>query len=101
MDYRNLGNSGLQVSAIGLGTNNFGKRLDAQRTAAVVDQALDAGINLLDTANAYSAGLSEEYIGKALKGKRSEAIVATKVSSPMGRGTQPRRQLPLAHHDRG
>ena len=86
MDYRNLGKSGLQVSAIGLGTNNFGKRLDAQRTAAVVDQALDAGINFLDTANAYSAGLSEEYIGKALKGKRSEAIVATKVSSPMRKG---------------
>ena len=86
MDYRNLGKSGLQVSEIGLGTNNFGKRLDAKQTAAVIDQALDAGVNLLDSANAYSAGLSEEYIGKALKGKRSEAIVATKVSSPMGTG---------------
>ena len=84
MEFRQLGDSGLKVSAIGLGTNNFGGRVDPEGTAEVIDQALDEGINLLDTANIYSKGLSEEYIGRALKGKRHEAIIATKVGGPMG-----------------
>ena len=86
MEYRQLGRSGLQVSAIGLGTNNFGRQLDRRGTKIVVDQALDVGINMIDTANSYSAGLSEEFLGDALKGNRQRAIIATKVSSRMADG---------------
>ena len=88
MEYRNLGRSGLQVSVVGLGTNNFGGRMDAGATAEVVDACLDHGINLFDTADVYGGqGKSEEYLGKALRGgKREKAIVATKFASPMGEG---------------
>jgi aryl-alcohol dehydrogenase-like predicted oxidoreductase len=78
MRYRHLGNSGLEVSEVGLGTNNFGGRMDAAAAARVVDRALDLGINMIDTANVYSKGLSEQYIGKAIKGKRERALLATK-----------------------
>ena len=81
MEYRQLGRSGLQVSEIGLGTNNFGRRLDAEATAVVINHALDVGINMIDTSNSYGGGLSEEYIGRALKGKRQQALIATKVAS--------------------
>ncbi|MFZ3474495.1 aldo/keto reductase [Streptomyces sp. 4.24] len=74
-----LGSSGLQVSAIGLGCNNFGGRLDARATRAVVDAALDAGITLLDTADIYGgAGGSETHLGEALKGRRDQVVLATK-----------------------
>ena len=86
MEYRHLGRSGLQVSTIGLGTNNFGRRIDADGTARVIDQALEVGVNTIDTSNSYGGTLSEEYIGRALKGKRADAIIATKVSSRMGEG---------------
>ena len=87
MKYRRLGNSGLKVSEIGLGANNFGRRVDVEGTAAVVDRALDVGINLIDTANTYGGGRrSEEYIGLALKGKREEALIATKAAMSMGDG---------------
>ena len=86
MEYRQLGRSGLQVSTVGLGTNNFGRRIDADGTAAVVNKALEMGINMIDTSNSYGDGLSEEYIGRALKGKRHEALIATKVSSTVGDG---------------
>ena len=86
MEYRQLGNSGLQVSAIGLGTNNFGRRLDARGTARVMNQALDEGITFIDTANIYGGSLSESYIGRAIKGKRDAFILATKVSMNMGDG---------------
>ncbi|MDA0770486.1 MAG: aldo/keto reductase [Chloroflexi bacterium] len=86
MEYRQLGRSGLQVSAIGLGTNNFGRRVDKRGTEIVINHALDVGINMIDTSNSYSAGLSEEFIGNALKGKRQRAIIATKVSSRMADG---------------
>jgi aryl-alcohol dehydrogenase-like predicted oxidoreductase len=78
MKYRRLGASGLEVSEIGIGTNNFGGRLDEDKSAVVVHAALDSGINLFDTANMYSHGVSEEYLGKALEGRRSQAVVATK-----------------------
>ena len=78
MKYRRLGASGLEVSEIGIGTNNFGSRLDADQSAAVVHAALDDDINLFDTANIYSHGVSEEYLGRALAGRRSGALIATK-----------------------
>ena len=86
MEYRYLGSSGLQVSAIGLGTNNFGGRLDAAASAVVINHALDMGINMIDTSNSYGGAHSEEYIGRALKGKRHQAVIATKVSSRMADG---------------
>ncbi|HJO82210.1 MAG: aldo/keto reductase [SAR202 cluster bacterium] len=90
MQYRQLGRSGLQVSAIGLGTNNFGGMFGSMKDpdicAEVVHRALDLGINMIDTSNSYTAGVSEEFIGRALRGRRNEAIIATKVSSRMAEG---------------
>ena len=92
MRYRNLGRSGLEVSVIGLGTNNFGTNpgfpfhKDQDTARAVIDRALDLGVNLIDTANSYGDGKSEEYIGRALKGKRHQAVLATKVHSRRAEG---------------
>jgi aryl-alcohol dehydrogenase-like predicted oxidoreductase len=84
MEYRNLGSSGLQVSAVGLGTNNFGGRLDLNATDAVIKRSVDQGINLLDTSNSYGDSKSEEFIGKSVKGIRDQVVLATKVASPRG-----------------
>jgi aryl-alcohol dehydrogenase-like predicted oxidoreductase len=84
MKYRNLGRSGLKVSEIGLGSLEFGRRLNEQDSISVVAHALDLGINLIDTADVYNNGLSEEYIGKAIKGKRSRVIVASKFGISTG-----------------
>jgi aryl-alcohol dehydrogenase-like predicted oxidoreductase len=86
MEHRKIGS--LSVSLAGIGCNNFGWRIDAAATAKVVDAALDAGINFFDTADVYGAGQSEEYLGKALKGKRDRAILATKFGIPMGEGKE-------------
>ena len=86
MKYRKLGNSGLEVSVVGLGANNFGGRLDYQSSNEVISQLFDVGINLIDTSNSYGNTLSEEYIGKALEGRREQAVIATKVSSRMSEG---------------
>jgi aryl-alcohol dehydrogenase-like predicted oxidoreductase len=90
MRYRPLGNSGLTVSVVGLGCNNFGRRLDVDQTRAVVDAAIDVGVTLLDTAEAYGgAGRSEEYLGAALAGRRDRVVIATKFGaqgSDMGYG---------------
>ena len=89
MEMRHLGNSGLEVSVIGLGCNNFGRRLDEKQTATVVSAAVDAGITLFDTADLYGEnGTSETYLGKALKGHRDQVVIATKFGGPMG-------QLPM------
>ena len=86
MEMRHLGNSGLEVSVIGLGCNNFGRRLDEKQTATVVSAAVDAGITLFDTADLYGEnGTSETYLGKALKGHRDEVVIATKFGGPMGK----------------
>lgn len=87
MHYRTLGNSGLQVSVVGLGCNNFGRRVDATQTETVVQTALNCGITLFDTADVYGNGQSEEYLGKALGNRRHEAVIATKFRLPMGEGT--------------
>lgn len=87
MEYRRLGDSGLQVSVAGLGCNNFGMRIDAAATQAVVDAAIDAGITFFDTANIYGGqGRSEEFLGKALGNRRNDVVVATKFAGPMGEG---------------
>jgi len=86
MKYRFLGGSGLKVSAIGLGTNQFGRKVDIQTTREIIDAALDAGINFIDTADTYGGGLSEQFIGEALAGKRHQALIATKVRHPVGDG---------------
>ena len=87
MDYRRLGRSGLEVSVVGIGCNNFGRRCDQEQTTAVVDKALEVGINLFDTADIYGGdGRSEQFLGKALEGRRQDAVVATKFSGPMGDG---------------
>ena len=78
MKYRHLGNSGLEVSVIGLGTNNFGGRMEFKEAREVIFSALDQGINLIDTANIYSHGRSEEIIGRALADRRQESLIATK-----------------------
>ena len=86
MQYRRLGASGLRVSVIGLGGNTFGRYVDEQQTAQVVGAALDAGVNFFDTANIYSDGASEQYLGKALHGIREQALIATKLGMRMGPG---------------
>ncbi|HEX4722429.1 MAG TPA: aldo/keto reductase [Pseudonocardiaceae bacterium] len=79
MRYRTLGDSGLLVSVVGLGCNNFGGRLDLERTRAVVDAAIDAGVTLLDTADVYGdQGGSETFLGQALAGRRDRVVLATK-----------------------
>jgi aryl-alcohol dehydrogenase-like predicted oxidoreductase len=83
MERRRLGRSGLEVSIVGLGCNNFGGRIDYERTQIVVHQALDAGINLFDTADVYTRGVSEEFLGRALGERRKDVVIATKVAKPM------------------
>ncbi|GKU76291.1 aldo/keto reductase [Paenibacillus sp. L3-i20] len=86
MKYRLLGNSGLKVSALGLGTNAFGKRADANTSKAIIHYALDHGITFIDTANIYAGTESEKIIGDALKGRRHEAVLTTKAGLPRGPG---------------
>ena len=94
MEYRQLGASGLRVSALGLGTMTFGGRerfahvgtTDLAAATRQVDACLDAGINFFDTADVYSAGLSEEILGETLRGRRERVVLATKARMPMGDG---------------
>ena len=85
MEYRRFGRSDLQVSALTLGCMAFGSWADEKESFRIIDAAIDAGINLIDTANIYQYGTSETIVGKALKanGKRNETILATKFSGPM------------------
>lgn len=104
MEYRTLGRSGLKISSIVLGTMTFGDQgpgspvsktaIDAARR--VVDQALEAGVNLIDTADAYARGRSEEIIGEILEGRRDDVLIATKARFPVGRG--PNDQGLSRHH---
>ena len=85
MDYRRLGSSGLMVSPLCLGTMMFGDHTDAATSQSIVDAALDAGVNFIDTADVYSRGESEEIVGKALAGgRRDDVVLATKVHGKMG-----------------
>ena len=90
MEKRKIGS--LEVSVAGLGCNNFGWRIDEAATARVVDAALDAGINFLDTADIYGNGQSEEFLGQALRGRWGQLVIATKFGSKMeghGEGADP------------
>ncbi|APU15139.1 MULTISPECIES: aldo/keto reductase [Actinoalloteichus] len=88
MQYRTLGRTGVQVSSLALGAMNFGKigRTTQDEVTAIVDAALEGGINVIDTADAYSGGESEEMVGKAIVGRREDIVLATKASLPMGDG---------------
>ncbi len=86
MNYRRMGRTGLKVSEICLGTMTFGHSTDAAEAEKIVDLAFDAGINFFDTANTYADSRSETILGNALKGRRQDAIVATKVFNPTGPG---------------
>lgn len=94
MEYRQLGRSGLRVSTLTLGTMTFGGEgkfgdlgnTDVDGAKRQIDMCLDAGVNLIDTANMYSSGLSEEIVGKAVAGKRDNVLLSTKVRFPMGDG---------------
>jgi aryl-alcohol dehydrogenase-like predicted oxidoreductase len=92
MDYRNLGTAGVRVSPLCLGAMMFGAwgNRDHADCIRIIHRALDAGINFIDTANVYSAGESEEIVGKALAGKRQGVVLATKVWGPMGEGPNER-----------
>lgn len=90
MEYRTLGNSGLKISELGLGANNFGWWAEEQASVAVINRAIDLGINYIDTADSYDVGRSEEFIGKAIKGKRANILLATKFARPMGNGPNER-----------
>ena len=96
MQYRKLGNSDLEVSVIGLGTNNFGnpsRISEHAHSQRVIDKCLDVGINFIDTANIYGNGESEIHIGEALKGKRDQAIIATKFNLNNLDGGDPRDRI--------
>src|SRR5215210_7032007 len=95
MEYRTLGGSGLKIPALILGTATFGGgseflrkwgATDVKEATELVDVALEAGCNMFDTADSYSAGLSEEILGQAIKGRRDHLLIATKTGMPMGAG---------------
>jgi aryl-alcohol dehydrogenase-like predicted oxidoreductase len=88
MEYRTLGRTGVKVSTHCLGAMMFGTwgNTDEQECIRIIDRALDAGINFIDTADVYSEGVSEEIVGKALAGKRDQVVLATKVHGAMGQG---------------
>ena len=90
MKVRRLGNSGLKVSVVGLGCNNFGMRIDQAQTQGVVDAAIDAGITLFDTADVYGGTQSEVFLGKALGKRRHDIILATKFGMPVGQDPKKR-----------
>ena len=94
MRTRFLGEGGPEVSVVGLGTNNFGGRIDYEQSLAVIDAALDAGVTLIDTADIYGQGTSEEFIGRALEGRRDRVHIATKFGSEMQERPEERRGNP-------
>jgi aryl-alcohol dehydrogenase-like predicted oxidoreductase len=87
---RPLGSSGIAASIVGLGCNNFGRRADLAATRAVVDAALEEGVTFFDTADIYGRGMSEEYLGEVLRGRRDAVVLATKFGMDMGDGRGPR-----------
>ena len=104
MDYRPLGRTGVQVSKLCLGTMMFGAwgNTDHDDSVRIIHRALDAGVNFVDTADVYSAGESEEIVGKALDGaRRDDVVLATKFWAAMGDGPEPRRRFAALDHRGG
>jgi aryl-alcohol dehydrogenase-like predicted oxidoreductase len=93
MDHRNLGRSGIKVSPLCLGTMMFGGPADEKESQAIIDRAREAGINFLDTADAYNGGRSEEVVGRAIRKERDSWILATKMANPVGEGGPNRQGL--------
>ena len=94
MRRRLLGEGGPEVSVVGLGTNNFGGRIDYEQSLSVIDAALDSGVTLIDTADIYGQGTSEQVIGRALEGRRDRVLIATKFGKPMDERPEERRGNP-------
>lgn len=90
MRYKRLGGSGLKVSVVGLGGNTFGRYVDEAGTARIIHRALDLGINFFDTADVYSNGVSERHVGKALRDRRDQGLIGSKVAIKMGEGPNDR-----------
>lgn len=90
MEYRRLGNSGLKISLVGLGGNQFGAKVDIPGTERIVHAAMELGVNFIDTADVYGRGRSEEALAVALEGRWDKIVLATKVRSPMGDGPNER-----------
>lgn len=86
MEYRRMGRSGLKVSPLCLGTVLYGEHVDEKGSVDIIRRTMDAGINFFDTSNSYNSGVAEEYVGKALKGRRHDAVIATKVGGRVGEG---------------
>ena len=86
MEYSILGNSGVEVSRLCLGAMMFGSPTNENDSIRIIERAIDAGINFIDTANVYNAGESERIVGKAVKACRDDVLIATKVSGAMGEG---------------
>src|SRR6476469_6627518 len=98
MRTRRLGTEGPEVSAVGLGCNNFGMRVDLDGTRAVVDAALEAGVTLFDTADIYGGkGGSESFLGEVLAGRRDRVVLATKFGGNMEDGTEARGSRDYIH----
>jgi len=87
MEYRQMGTSGVRVSVIGMGTNRFGTVVEQDQVNAIIDKAIDLGINFIDTADVYTKGESEKSLGIALKGKWDKVVLATKGYFSTGDGT--------------
>ncbi len=90
MLYKKMGRTGLKVSTFCLGTMNFGSQVDEKGAIQIVERALEAGVNFIDTADVYAGGRSEEIVGKTLKEKRDSIVLATKVSAKVGEGANDR-----------
>lgn len=86
MEYRFLGNTGVKVSSVCLGTMMFGGQTSESDSVNIIHRAIDLGVNFLDTANMYSVGASEEVVGKGIKGRRDQLVIATKGRQKMGDG---------------
>ncbi len=81
MNYRRLGSSGVHVSCVGFGGNTCGRYCDESQTASIVHRVLELGVNFIDTAVVYSNGVSEELLGKAIKGRRHDVVLATETGT--------------------
>lgn len=93
MQHRPLGRTGVQVSAVGLGGNQFGSTCDAAQTKAIVDRALELGVNFIDSAESYGSGASEEVLGKALAERWNDVVLATKTGAGSDAGKLSRRRI--------